>query len=111
MEYAVKECYMCRLPYSKPERWSPDGHINIERLQCSLRCFRMYRVAYESDNAFRLEHAIQRARDERREMGEEHARFRELGKWIRSLEKRLRSIRRTRRVNRRLKSLLSSKEK
>jgi len=103
----IKTCYLCKLPYEKPEKWSPDGFVNIERLHCSKKCFRMYRVAFESDNAFRIEHAIQKARDERERVGVENPRFLELTKWIRSLEKRLKSIKRTRRINKKLRSLLN----
>lgn len=55
---------MCGLPYAKPHMWNPDRSGVTERLHCSLRCSRMYRIAYVSDHTLRLEHAIKRANDE-----------------------------------------------
>lgn len=59
----LRECYLCGLPYEGSERWSPDRQLNIERLHCSRRCFRMHRVAYASDRLFRLEYAIKREQE------------------------------------------------
>lgn len=54
---------MCGLPFVKPDRWNPDRSGVVERLHCSLRCDRLYRIAYASDHTLRLEHAIKRAQD------------------------------------------------
>lgn len=99
----IKYCYLCNLPYEGPERWSPDRQFNIERLHCSQKCFRMWRIAYLSDNAFRLDHAIRRAREKLVDADENYGK--ELRTWIRTLESKLKSIRRVRRMNRRCRSL------
>jgi hypothetical protein len=104
---SLKYCYMCNLPYEKSERWSPDGHLNIKRVHCSKQCFRMYKVAYESDNAFRIEHSIRKARESLSTAPE--TAHNELRQWIKTLEARLKTIKKTRRINRRCRALDSSK--
>jgi hypothetical protein len=99
---------MCRLPYDAKDVWSPDGALNIKREHCSKRCYRMYKVAYMSDNAFRIEHSIRKAREEFSNENMPLERQTELKKWIKALERRLTNIKRTRRINRRCRSLSTS---
>lgn len=63
MEFKVKKCYLCGLAFSKPHTWNPDQTGVVERLHCSLKCNRMYRIAYASDSTLRLEHALKKAQD------------------------------------------------
>lgn len=107
MSNLTKTCYMCRLTYEAKDTWSPDGASNIKRLHCSKRCYRMYKVAYMSDNSFRIEHSIRKAREELKDQNIPNERQTELRKWIRALERRLTAIKRTRRINRRCRSLAS----
>lgn len=96
---------MCRLAYEAKDTWSPDGASNIKRLHCSKRCYRLYKVAYMSDNSFRIEHSIRKAREELLAANTPSERQAELSKWIKTLERRLTAIKRTRRINRRCRSL------
>lgn len=96
---------MCNLPF-EGEKWSPDGHLNIDKTHCSKQCFRMYKVAYASDNAFRIEHAIRRARESLSTAPESAQK--ELRQWIKTLEIRRKAIRKTSRINRRCRALSSS---
>jgi len=101
----IKQCYLCNLPFEAKDVWSPDGEINIKRIHCSKRCYRMYKVAYMSDNAFRIEHSIKKAKQELLDENIPSERQIELKKWIKTLERRLTTIKRTRRINRRCRSL------
>jgi len=101
----TKQCYLCNLPYEAKDTWSPDGSINIKRIHCSKRCYRMYKIAYMSDNSFRIEHSIKKAKEELSDKNIALERQTELKKWIRALERRLVAIKRTRRINRRCRSL------
>lgn len=60
----IKTCYTCNLPFAKANTWNPDKTGITERLHCSLKCSRLYRIAYTSDSTLRIEHAIRRAQDE-----------------------------------------------
>lgn len=64
MDFKVKHCYTCGLAYAKPDQWNPDRSGVVKRLHCSLKCDRLYRIAYASDPTLRLEHAIKLAKDE-----------------------------------------------
>jgi hypothetical protein len=97
--HPTKQCYMCNLPYLKPERWSPDGAIKIERLHCSKQCYRMYKIAYMSDQSLRVEHSIRRAQDELLK-GTHKERASYLRRWIRELRNRLTHIKRANKVRR-----------
>jgi hypothetical protein len=55
---------MCDLSFCRADKWNPDNTGVTERLHCSLKCERMYRIAYASDATLRIEHAIKRAQDE-----------------------------------------------
>lgn len=88
MEFKVKKCYLCGLPYAKADRWNPDAMGETERLHCSLQCNRMYRIAYASDPTLRIEHAIKRAQDALAE-GAEGLRAVELRLRITSLKRSL----------------------
>jgi len=68
----------------------------------------MFKVAYASDNAFRIEYSILKAKEELSQTDTPQERQSELTKWIRALEKRLTNIKRTQRVNRRSRALLAS---
>jgi len=59
----VKHCYLCNVAFAKPDKWNPDQTGVTERLHCSLKCNRMYRIAYASDPTLRIEHSIRRAQD------------------------------------------------
>lgn len=85
----VKNCYLCDLPFEKKHTWKPDGFPETERLHCSKRCFRMYRIAYASDASLRIEHAVKRAQDEL-SRGAEGSRAIELRLRIATLKRSLR---------------------
>lgn len=88
MSYKIKKCYLCGLPFAKPDQWNPDNSGVVERLLCSLQCDRMYRIAYASDPTLRIEHAIKRAQDELNE-GAEGLRAVELRLRVRMLKRSL----------------------
>lgn len=87
----VKNCYLCGVAFFKGETWNPDQTGVTERLHCSLRCNRMYRIAYYSDATLRLEHAIKRAQDGLRN-GANGTRAIELRLRIAALKRSLRQI-------------------
>jgi hypothetical protein len=68
----------------------------------------MFKIAYASDNAFRIEYSILKAREELTHDNPPQERQIELAKWIKTLERRLTAIKRTRRINRRCRSLSAS---
>ena len=91
----IKHCYTCRLPFDKPPKWNPDNTGVVERLHCSLKCERMYRIAYLSDHTLRLEHAVKRAQDEL-SRGAEGSRAIELRLRIAALKRSLRQRKKAR---------------
>lgn len=102
----IKKCYCCGLTFAKPERWNPDQTGLVERLHCSLRCERLYRIALASDHTLRIEHAIKRAEDALRD-GAEGLRAIELRLRVKALKRslkrekaRLASARQARGINR-----------
>lgn len=94
----IKHCYTCKLPFDKPPKWNPDNTGVVERLHCSLKCERMYRIAYLSDHTLRLEHAIRRAQDELSE-GADGTRAIELRLRVGSLKRVLREIKKAQRAS------------
>lgn len=91
----VKNCYLCGIQFFKAETWNPDNSGVAERLCCSLKCDRMYRIAYDSDATLRLEHAIKRAQDALRD-GAEGTRAIELRLRIAALKRSLRQRKKAR---------------
>ena len=91
----VKNCYLCGIQFFKEETWNPDNSGVVERLCCSLKCDRMYRIAYDSDATLRLEHAIKRAQDALRD-GADGTRAIELRLRIASLKRSLKEIKKAR---------------
>jgi len=91
----VKNCYLCGIQFFKAETWNPDNSGVVERLCCSLKCDRMYRIAYQSDPTLRIEHSIKRAQDALRD-GAEGTRAIELRLRIAALKRSLRQRKKAR---------------